>query len=173
MSQVAPISSRPTATIKSRSVEAELLSIKDVGVSVTIPDHPVGKLMFYLKCCLLVLNMDFSDETIHHFTDYKNYFLLTWDEVKSLYAVCSKLNPEFMTRVKLFIKSNNSSDTNDFYEIANVELAASETKVELPEDVTSILHVQANLKIMRKMIYTESFADNKYYIPMRKLSMHK
>ena len=173
MSQVAPISSSPTATIKSRSVKAELLSIKEFGVNVKVPDHPAGRLMFYLNCCLVVVNTDFSDETIHHFADYNNYFLLTFDEQKLLYAACLKLNPEFMTRANLFIKINDSRDINDFYEIENVGLDASATEVKLPEDVVSILHVQANLKMERKMTYTESFANNKYYIPMRKLSMHK
>jgi len=46
--------------------------VKKTGVSVTVPDNPVAKLMYYLSCICNVINLD-PEGKLSRFKNYSNY----------------------------------------------------------------------------------------------------
>ena len=81
--------------MQSATIGMNNVMVRPFGNLVTIPNHPIAKLMYYLDCISTLIKYD--DNT---FTDYQNYHLLSDEETVSVYILAKLLNPS------LFIQAN-------------------------------------------------------------------
>ena len=63
------------------------ISLKKTGVSTTIPDSPVAKLMYYFDCVCSCVEPD-SNATTRRLRAYKNYSDLSNEEQAKLLLLC-------------------------------------------------------------------------------------
>lgn len=140
------------------------LHVKATGVSVSVPDNPKAKLMYYLSCVCNALQLDSSDTmSILTLTDYQNYYRLTEEEKKELLGFCVMLSPDELHNKVFFQKDRMCGDSsNEFYDISTVanQLAVSNSIV-----------IGGQRKSIRKiMTFKISWLRNNYLEPMQALA---
>lgn len=98
------------------------LHVKATGVSVSVPDNPRAKLMYYLSCVCNALQLDSSDTmSISTLKDYQNYYRLTEEEKKKLLVFCAMLSPDVLLNKVFFQNDRMCGDrSNEFYDIGTV-----------------------------------------------------
>lgn len=98
------------------------LHVKATGVSVSVPDNPRAKLMYYLSCVCDALQLDSSDTmSISALKDYQNYYRLTEEEKKKLLVFCVMLSPDVLLNKVFFQNDRMCGDrSNEFYDIGTV-----------------------------------------------------
>ncbi len=69
------------------------IGIKKTGTTVTIPDNPIARLMYYFNCTCSCTEID-DDASIRRLRNYSNYFSLTNDEEAKLIILCLALSPD-------------------------------------------------------------------------------
>lgn len=95
-------------------------NIRDIGRTVTIPDSPVARLMYYLDSVCSLLQMNTSDSpNIHRLTQYSLHGFLTAAQKRELTILCLILAPQQLLNKCIFI-DNNLKGSNKFYEISAV-----------------------------------------------------
>ena len=95
--------------------------LKKTGVSTTIPDSPVAKLMYYFNCVCSCVEPD-SDASIRRLRAYKeNYSSLSNEEHAKLLVLCLALSPDKLIGSIFFPAGDNDIERdNDFFEIQAV-----------------------------------------------------
>lgn len=58
------------------TMEVRGIRIEDISKNITIPDHPVAHLMYYLYCVFTTIDALESDSDIKRITDFKCVYLL-------------------------------------------------------------------------------------------------
>lgn len=98
------------------------MHVKATGVSVSVPNNPRAKLMYYLSCVCNALQLDSSDTmSISTLTDYQKYFRLTEEEKKKLLVFCVTLSPDVLLNKVFFQNDRMCGDSNNkFYDIVTV-----------------------------------------------------
>ena len=69
------------------------VQIKKTGVSCTVPDNPIAKLMYYFNCVCSCVDADF-DSSIRRLRNYDNYSSLSAEEQAKLLILCLALSPD-------------------------------------------------------------------------------
>lgn len=104
------------------AMENVRLHVKATGTSVTVPENPRAKLMYYLSCVCDALQLDSSDtRNIARLKDYQNYFRLTEEEKSELLVLCAVLSPDVLLN-KVFFQNDRmcGNSSNEFYDIGTV-----------------------------------------------------
>ena len=94
------------------------LNVEAYGERVTVPDNNIAKLMYYLDCVLTAIEYDRSSIL----TDYKNYYLLTAEERKTVIELADLFKPEIFIKAGIFIVDPNlliDDLSNKFYKITD------------------------------------------------------
>lgn len=98
------------------------MEVQDKTRIVTVPNHPVAKLMYYLDCVCDALQVDRSDsEDIDVLRNYKNYQYLSEEQINKLLGLCSILSPDVLLD-KVFLQNDEMCGElgNKFYEIGMI-----------------------------------------------------
>ena len=130
------------------------LNVKPIGRTVTIPDNPLAKLMYYLDCVLTVIQYDENTRL----TDYENYYSLSKEEEQTVLGLVALFNPKVMVDLHLFILEPNLvpyGSTNEFYQITDDRIG-----VHVNSEVVIGGRV---IKVLKIMACTEAWI-NKFYI---------
>ena len=136
------------------------VQVKDTSRSVTVPNDPIAKLMYYFDCVCSCVEPDDS-ETVRRFRDYSNYDRLTSDEKAQLLALCLTLSPDKMIGT-IFHPSNDCERDNAF-----LELSAVKTDMV----VTNSLVVGGQRKnIQSIMLFKKVWMENNYIEPLRSIT---
>ena len=137
------------------------LDIKAIGTTVTVPEHSLAKLMYYLSCVSSVIQYD-DDSRL---TDYRNYYLLTREEEQTVLSLVALFNPKIMTSLSLFIVNPDLvpyGSSNEFYQI-------TDQKIGVHVDSEVIIGGKV-IKVLKIMACTQSWLIKYYYDPIQQYS---
>ena len=138
------------------------VGLERIGGSVTCPDDPRARLMFYLKCMCDVLDLD--NPNIYRLIDYQNYFRLTPKEITDLMTLCVLLSPDELEGKCIF------EDANVCGEKMNQFVAVEAVQHRLL--VTPELMLGNQVKHVKKiMFYKKAFLEFYYLIPIVQLKL--
>ena len=94
------------------------VQIRPFGVVADVPDDDVAKLMYYLSCVDTVINYNIIDRL----SDYKNYNLLTVDDLTLLFQLVLLFYPQKFIQAGIFVLEQRLLQPgmgNQFYEITD------------------------------------------------------
>ena len=128
------------------------ISVKAVGVTVTVPNNDIARLMYYFNCVCSCVEPD-SSYTIRRLKDYNNYASLSRDEEAQLLAICLALSPDKLIGTIFFPSDDCGGSNNEF-----LELSAVKTKLVVAESLVVGGQSKKIQKIMQfKMCWMEKF----------------
>lgn len=96
------------------------VGVREFGRTVTIPEDPKARLMYYLDCICVVLDMS-DTANLSRLRNFSQYYLLTEPEIDALVSLCFLLSPDELSGKVIFqddTMCGNSS--NAFFEISAV-----------------------------------------------------
>ena len=140
------------------------LKVEDNTVEVHIPDNDTAKLMYYLSCVSTVIMYDKANKL----TDYKNYDLLTIDEMADVYACAILLNPKMFLDAGIFIINPNLLTRglcNQFYKITD-----SRVGVHVNQEIAV---GGVSVKVLQIMVCEESWINRNYIRPLENLNARR
>ena len=95
------------------------LQVQPIGVTVTVPNDDVARLMYYLSCVDTVIQYDNEDDIL---TDYQNYDLLNVEQLAVLFSLVTLFNPQMFLNGGVFILDPSLVPEglgNEFYQITD------------------------------------------------------
>ncbi|XP_045207343.2 uncharacterized protein LOC123559516 [Mercenaria mercenaria] len=97
------------------------VGVKEFGRTVTISNDPKARLMYYLDCMCVVL--DLSDTAnLTRLRNYGQYYLLSEAETDALVSLCFLLSPDELSGKVIFQDDSMCGDSNNsFFEISAVQ----------------------------------------------------
>ncbi|XP_069122517.1 uncharacterized protein [Argopecten irradians] len=102
-------------------MQREQVGVREIGESVAVPQHPVARAMYYLKCICDVLDLDDGNTNLRKFTDYKNYHLMTELDIDALSLYVVSIKPEQLIGKCLFPDEEICGNSNNkFFELESV-----------------------------------------------------
>ena len=138
------------------------IQIKKTGVSVTIPDDPIGRLMYYPDCVCFCVDAG-GDLNIGRLRDYKNYLRLSNEEKAQLLALCLALSPDKLVGSIFFpVDEIEGTSSNEFY-----ELSAVSTRLVVAE---SLLIGGQQKKVQKIMMFKKAWLEKYFLNPLRSLA---
>ena len=133
--------------------------LKKTGTSVTVPDHPQAKLMFYLNCMCQVLDLGSSSSSLNLLRDYRNYHRLSYSQVDELLVLCLLISPDVLLNKCIFHNEAMCGNSqNEFFELSAV---ASEMLV-----TESVLIGGQRRRVETIMTFKGAWLQQKYFEPM-------
>lgn len=143
------------------------LAMKNVKVKAyanptTIPDDPIGKLMYYLNCVSEVVECENS-----RLTDYQNYKELTKEESEKVYKLAKEFPPSKFINAGIFILDQKLlfEFTNHFYEITDETIGFHASR-------EIIIGGQVR-KVVKLMACNHNWLSSYYFIPMQQIENAK
>ncbi|KAL3847959.1 hypothetical protein ACJMK2_018848 [Sinanodonta woodiana] len=134
------------------------IEFKVISRSVTVPDDPRAKLMYYLDCMCTVVDLSNTSPNLQRLRNYTNYGL-TSDEKERLIILCVLLDPdEFIDKCIFQNDAMCLNSSNKFYEITQVNnhlLVAG-----------NVLIGGRNRQVNKIMAFTMNWIQNNYYTPL-------
>ena len=95
------------------------LHVQPIGVTVTIPNDDVARLMYYLSCVGTVIEHDNENDIL---TDYENYDLLDVNQLTVLFSLVTLFEPKIFISGGVFILDPSlvpEGSDNEFYQITD------------------------------------------------------
>ena len=89
-------------------------TLKAFGHRVDVPNNAFAKLMYYLNCVAVVVDIEKNI-----LTDYENYDKLSGHQLTLVYDLAKQLNPSVFFKNKIFIRDQSLllNLDNQFYEL--------------------------------------------------------
>jgi hypothetical protein len=142
-------------------VQHKQYGIKDISVTVNVPQNDTARLMYYLNCVCQAIQYD--DNNISRYRNYNNWSQLSNEDIRLLVVLCYTLSPDVFNN-KVFFQSDAlcGNNANKFFEIneVNHQLLA----------VQSIVVAGRTCRVNKIMTYKMSWMQNNYLNPMRNLA---
>lgn len=139
------------------------IQLKKTGVSVTIPDSPIAKLMYYFDCVCSCVEPD-ADSSIRRLRSYKeNYSSLSDEEQKKLLVLCLALSPDKLIGSVFFPAEDNAFESNNEF----FELSAVNTRMVVAE---SLLVGGQQRKVCKIMMFKKTWIERFYIEPLRSIT---
>lgn len=135
------------------------VGVETTGVTVTVPNDPRAKLMYYLNCMCVVLNLENKGYDLTRLTNYQQYYNLSDVDEQTLVLLCLKLSPDVMEGKCIFLNPDACGDTqNEFFNLrsTNVTVAA----------VQSVVVGEARVAVKEIMCYKLSWLQNNFLEPI-------
>lgn len=140
------------------------MEVQDKTRVVTVPNHPVAKLMYYLDCVCDALQIDRPDsEDIEELRNYQNYQYLSEQQRTELMVLCTMLSPDVLLD-KVFFQNDEMCGElgNKFYEIGMIS-----NKILVSSSIV-IGGQTRNIKCI--MAFQMSWLRNNYVEPMQTMT---
>ncbi|XP_019854514.1 PREDICTED: uncharacterized protein LOC109583547 isoform X2 [Amphimedon queenslandica] len=134
------------------------IQIKDVGRSVSVPNDPIARLMYYFDCVCSCVEPD-NDYTIRRLRDYQNYHRLTSEEEAQLIVLCLALSPDNLIGSIFHPVNDCGSSTNKFVEISAVKTDLLVTN--------SLLIGGQQKKVQSVMFFEKRWMENNFIEPLK------
>ena len=134
------------------------ITARDIGTSVSVPDTPTAKLMYYWSCVENTLELKDGDGDIY--SRYDLHFLMSNEQKRRLLVLCLLFSPDTLDD-KCFFQSENIDSSNEFYELGQVQTSLAA--------VSNILIGGVNRKVRRIMIYKRNWMLRNYIMPLLQL----
>ena len=134
------------------------IQVKPIGVTVTVPNDDVARLMYYLSCVDTVIQYDNEDDIL---TDYENYDLLNVEQLTVLFSLVTLFNPKIFINGGVFILDPSLVPEglgNEFYQITDERINFHFND--------EIMIGGKTCKILKVMACTNSWLLRNYYNPL-------
>jgi hypothetical protein len=142
-------------------IQRNQIGMKKTGVSASIPNNDVARLMYYFNSVCQAI--EYTDNDMQRYRNYHNWSSLSSREVRLLVALCYTLSPDVFNN-KVFFQSDAlcGNSSNEFYEISQVshQLLA----------VRSIVVAGRTRRVNKIMTYTMPWMRDYYLGPMMRLA---
>jgi hypothetical protein len=136
--------------------------IERTGVTASVPNNDVARLMYYMKCVCTAIDCN-QDPEIQRFTNYHNWSYLSFDERKALVVGCYTFSPDILEN-KVFFHSNVLcvDSLNEFYTVSQVrhQILAAE----------SIIIAGRARQVNKIMTYKMEWMREYYFEPIQRLA---
>ena len=134
----------------------ERVGIKKTGVMVTVPDNPKAKLMYYLDCVAVVIQLE--DSGLRRLRDYQNYNSLNDAETDALLALVLLFSPDELLGKVFFPSEDCGGPANEFYELSAVSnmLAVAD----------NILIGGERKRVAKIMFFKKSWMEKNFLLPI-------
>ena len=135
----------------------ERVGIKETGITVTVPENSTAKLMYYLDCVAIVLQLD--NPNLNRLKDYKRCYSLSDVEIDALLTLVLLFSPDELIGKVFFHSEDCGGKNNQFYELSSVThmLAVSD----------NVLIGGERKRVAKIMFFQRSWMENYYFSPMR------
>ena len=135
----------------------ERVGIKDTTRSVTVPENPKAKLMYYLDCVATVIQLD--NPNLRRLRDYQRYHSLSDAEIDALLVLILLLSPDELIGKVFFPSEDCGGRTNQFFELSAVThmLAVSD----------NVLIGGESKRVAKIMFYQRRWMEDNYISPLR------
>ncbi len=97
---------------------ANEFNARETSTATSVPNHPKARLMYYLKCASIVLNLE-QHRNLGILTDYANYNLLNEPGTDALLKLVILLSPDELIG-KVFFENEDLNAGNEFFELERV-----------------------------------------------------
>ena len=135
----------------------ERVGIKETGVNVTVPASATAKLMYYLDCVALVIQLD--DPNLNRLRNFRSYYSLNDTEIDALLVLVLLFSPDEMIGKVFFPDEDCGGSNNQFFELSSV---------------THMLSVSENVliggemkRVAKVMLFRRSWMEDNYISPLR------
>ncbi len=146
-----------TKAFQMAALVRERVGIKDITRRVTVPDNPKAKLMYYLDCVAVVI--DLNNPSVNRLKNYQNYHSLDDAETDALLALVILFSPDELLNKVFFHNEDCGGLTNQFYELSAVSnmLAVADNIV-----------IGGERKRVAKIMFFQMFwMEKNYFTPIR------
>lgn len=146
-------------------VVANAISIQQTGVSVTVPNNPCARLMYYLNTINGLVNLTDAcpDLKRYVYNKYKNDYFLNRDEKLKLFALCDTIKPELLNNKLIFnIPELCGDNSNEYYKITD-----SRARMLATED---FVIMGKRVQVLEIMTYKDIWLKRNYYNPLVELA---
>ena len=134
------------------------IGLRQTGFTVSIPNHPKARLMYYLNCMCQVLAID-DEGGIETLTDYRNYYTLDEIETDLLVYLCAALSPDVLMGKCIFPHEELCGELNNqFFELSEVTTSLAATE--------HIIIGGQSRKVKKIMTFKMSWLEDNYIEPM-------
>ena len=131
-------------------------------MSVTVPDSPIAKLMYYFDCVCTCLEPG-EDASIRRLRNYGNYHRLTNEEQAKLLVLCLALSPDKLIGSIFFPAGDNDFGRNNAF----LELSSVNTRMVVAR---SILVGGQQRRVRNIMMFKKIWIEKNYIVPLRLIS---
>ncbi len=134
--------------------------IRGTGKTVTVPDNPQARLMYYLHCVATTLRLD-NDPVLQRFTDFTNCQNLSAEQTAALLALALLFSPDLLIG-KVFFPSEGLclvDRQNKFYEL--------EEATRLLAFDNSILVGGQSKEVVKIMMFRKRWMEIHYIEPVK------
>jgi len=135
----------------------ERVGIKDFGTTVTVPDNPKAKLMYYLDCVAVVI--DLNSPNLNRLRNYRNYYTLNEAETDALLALALLLSPDELLNKVFFHSEDCGGSSNKFLELSAVSNMLAVTD--------NIVIGGERKRVAKIMFFRMSWMEKNYFTPIR------
>ena len=135
----------------------ERVGIKEFGQAVMVPDNPQARLMYYLDCVAVVIQL--NNPNLRRLKNYQNYNSLTDAEIDALLALVILFSPDELLGKVFFPSEDCDGYSNQFFELNAVShmLAVSD----------NILIGGERKRVAKVMSFQRSWMEYNYLTPIR------
>ena len=133
--------------------------VRPTGSICRVPDHPVGRLMYYLSACESIVSFGIPSQ----YRDYHNYEYLSARERTEVVKLAVLLDPELFIRHGVMIQHDGlcGDCNNEFYEITNTRIGVAVSR--------SFLIGGQQVRTLSVMTFKRAWMENNYYGPLREI----
>ena len=137
----------------------ERVGIKDTTRTVTVPENPKAKLMYYLNCVATVIQLD--NPNLSRLKNYGSYNLLDDEEIDALLVLILLLSPDKLIGKVFFPSEDCGEHTNQFFELSSVTHMLAVTD--------SVLIGGESKRVAKIMFFERCWMEDNYFSPLRSL----
>jgi len=136
-------------------------NLKATSQSVTVPDDPVARLMYYLDCMCVVLRMN-DNPDIQRLRQFQRYYTLSHMDRNVLVNLCMVLKPDELLNKCIFqndaLCQGSANKFYDFETVRNNLLVAG-----------SVMIGGRNTQVTKIMTFKMSWLQNNWIRPMQEV----
>ncbi|KAK3584339.1 hypothetical protein CHS0354_017509 [Potamilus streckersoni] len=142
------------------------LGVRDTGISITVPDEPRAKLMYYIDCIFSVVDITGLDPNIQRFRQFQNYFTIIGHDIDRLIALCLILSPDELQDKVIFHNEEICGDSgNKFLELSNLQMRFLVTE--------SMVIGGQNRQVRKIMVFRTIWMKKNFIDPMAHLLLRR
>ena len=133
------------------------LDVKLTGKTVYVPDNYLAKLMYYLSCVAVVLEINENNKLL----EYQNYYLLSEKEEELVVIFAILFSPKILKEKYLFLVGEKfvpPGTGNEFFELTNNKFGVHIS--------SEVIIGGVSRKVLQFMGCTESWLEKNYYNPL-------
>jgi hypothetical protein len=138
------------------------MSMKATGVSVTVPNNDIARLMYYLNCVNVCLRIDELDSSL---LDYANHWRLSPARRQAVVQIALILSPDELLD-KVFFRDDDGDITDDSAnEFCDVTVACDLIQIDSSAIIAGTVQ-----NVRKVMFFKTSWLRNNYFGPMTRLN---